>query len=1093
MQKEIIKVLTNLARNTHLVVLLIAFSAFTVSAQQVTVKGVIKDETGTGVIGANILELGTDNGTITDIDGGYTLIVAKDATIRISYTGYVSKEVLVGSGGTFDVNLEVDSEILEEVVVTGYQIQRKRDISGAVSVINTGDIQNLVTSSFAQKLQGRAPGVTVSTSGAPGSAANVRIRGISSFGNNDPLYVIDGVPVQDKGNLNINPNDIESMQVLKDPSTASIYGSRASNGVIVITTKKGKTGKPRFTYNGSLSSASAVKGWNDILILNSNEYLDMTKQFYNNGGAALPAYAKGTSLPKYIYVNPDLNTDLTFGEGSSVANTVDLSKYDRYTNPIMETSAGTDWWDASTRSAMVQDHSFSVSGGTENLTYAVGAGILQQEGILKYNEFNRYNVRANTMIKVSNRFRIGENLNFAYRTDVNNPAQSEQGTISAIYKSSPLAPVYDLGNSVGSDGERDSFGGTKSADLGNSTNPLARLYRGRNNVAQNMNILGNLFAEFDIISGLTLKTDYKLDMGSGNSRAFNYRTPENQEGQGAQTFREDWSNFRSWTWTNTANYQKQIGEKHSIGALIGYEALNFKFRNIGGSLNDYFTVSENAWYLNAGFGDASSRAVNSNGFENRMLSTFGKVDYAYDDKYFVSATVRRDGSSRFAPTKRYAVFPAFSLGWRITGEEFLKDNSFINDLKLRASWGVTGNENIRSYNFVNSYGGGVGRASYDINGTNNSAVAGYWQEGIGDPNTKWEQGINTNVGFDASLLNDKVSVVLDVYKRVTSDLLYNAQLPGTLGIATSPFSNIAQMTNTGFDLGLGYKGKVNKDFSYTIDLNISHYKNVIDKTDGITEFFYPNSAQGRIDNRLPIEFNINQIGESISSFRGYVVEGIYGEGTSADELSKVKIGNAQVGGLRFKDINGDGEITEDDATIIGSPHPSITGGLNLGVSYKNFDLSAFFVGSYGNEIFNYVRLFTHFRQFNSNVDREYFLNNGKGESPKLNINDTASRLASSYYVEDGSYLRLGQLQIGYNIPLSTNNKAGMRNLKVYVQGQNLFTLTGYSGLDPALSNANTGDFQGNVQGNFLNDLWTGFDLGQYPSNKMFTVGVNAEF
>ncbi|HLO53207.1 MAG TPA: TonB-dependent receptor [Saprospiraceae bacterium] len=1093
MQKEIIKVLTNLARNTHLVVLLIAFSAFTVSAQQVTVKGVIKDETGTGVIGANILELGTDNGTITDIDGGYTLIVAKDATIKISYTGYVSKEVLVGSGGTFDVNLEVDSEILEEVVVTGYQIQRKRDISGAVSVINTGDIQNLVTSSFAQKLQGRAPGVTVSTSGAPGSAANVRIRGISSFGNNDPLYVIDGVPVQDKGNLNINPNDIESMQVLKDPSTASIYGSRASNGVIVITTKKGKTGKPRFTYNGSLSSASAVKGWNDILILNSNEYVDMTKQFYTNGGLPLPSYARGTSLPKYIYVRPELNTDLTFGELTSVANTVDLSLYDRYTNPIMETSAGTDWWDVSTRSAMVQDHSFSVSGGTENLTYAVGAGILQQEGILKYNEFNRYNVRANTLIKVSDKFRIGENLNFAYRTDVNNPAISEQGTISAIYKSSPLAPVYDIGNSVGEDGERDSFGGTKTADLGNSTNPLARLYRGRNNVAQNMNILGNLFAEFDIISGLTLKTDFKLDMGSGYSRAFSYRTPENQEGQGGQNFREDWGTGRTWTWTNTANYQKQIGEKHSIGALIGYEALHGKGRNISGNLNDYFTVSEDAWYLNTGFGDATSRGVSSNGGENKLLSTFGKVDYAYNDKYFISATIRRDGSSRFSPANRYAVFPAFSAGWRISGEDFLKNNSIFSDLKLRASWGKTGNENIRPYNYVNQWGGSIASAFYDINGNNNSSVTGFHQTFIGDPNTKWEEGINSNIGIDASLFNDKVSLVVDVYKRVTSDLLYNAAFPGSAGEAGVPFRNIAQMTNTGIDLGLGYKDKVNSDFSYSIDLNISHYKNVIDKTDGVTEFFYPNSAQGRIDNRLQMEFNINQIGESISSFRGYIVEGIYDENTTADELSKVKIGNAVVGGLRFKDINGDGDITEEDATIIGSPHPSFTGGLNLGVTYKNFDLSAFFVGSYGNEIFNYVKLFTHFRQFNSNVDREYFLNNGKDGNPRLNVNDTASKLASTYYVEDGSYFRLGQLQIGYNIPLSSKNKVGMKNLKVYVQGQNLFTITGYSGLDPALSNANIGDFQGGVQGNFLNDLWTGFDLGQYPSNKMFTVGVNAEF
>jgi hypothetical protein len=334
---------------------------------------------------------------------------------------------------------------------------------------------------------------------------------------------------------------------------------------------------------------------------------------------------------------------------------------------------------------------------------------------------------------------------------------------------------------------------------------------------------------------------------------------------------------------------------------------------------------------------------------------------------------------------------------------------------------------------------------------------------------------------------------VDVYKRVTSDLLYNAQLPGTQGLASVPFSNIAQMTNTGIDLGISYKGKVNKDFSYHIDLNLSRYKNIIDKTDGVTNFFFPNSQQGRIDNRLPNEFNINQVGQSISSFSGYVVEGTYGPNTTAEELAKVEVGSAKIGGLKFKDLDGDGKITEKDVTIIGNPHPDFTGGLNLGVTIKNLDINAFFVGSYGNQIFNYVKLFTHFRQFNSNVDRDFYLNNGNNGTPKLNINDTASRLASSYYVEDGSYLRLGQLQVGYRIPLSAGNQAGLKSLRVYVQGQNLFTITKYSGLDPALSNANIGDFSGSVQGNYLNDLWTGFDLGQYPSNKIYTFGVSAEF
>lgn len=1082
----------NLAKRLFLTIAMTVFLTAAMLAQ-VMISGTIVDESGVGLPGVNVLEAGTSNGTISDLDGSYSLKVAANSTVQFSFTGYKTQDVAIGNGGTYNINLAPDTEVLDEVVVTGYQIQRKRDISGAVTVINTDDIKNIVASSFAQKLQGRAAGVTVSTSGQPGDVANVRIRGISSFGSNDPLYVIDGVPVQDKGNLNINPNDIESMQVLKDPSTASIYGSRASNGVIVITTKKGKNGKPVFTYNGSLSSVSAVKGWNDILITDSQEYLDMTKQFYSNGGANLPLYANGSSLPKYIYVNPSANTDLTFspdGNPVSVANTVDVSKYDRYTNPIMETSSGTDWWKESTRAGVVQDHSLGVSGGTDNLSYAFGLGALNQQGILKYNDFNRYNVRANTSFKISNKFRIGENLNYAYRTSTNYVAQSEQGVISAIYKSSPLAPVYDIGTSVDEDGVRNSFGGTKTADLGNSTNPVARLYRGKDNVSYNSNILGNIFAELDLIKGLTLRTDYKLDYNNNNSSSFNFRTPENQESQGSQNFREDWGTGRTWTWTNTAAYNTTLSNKHNLGVLVGYEALNSKFRSINGTLNNYFTTSQDAWYLNTGFGEAGTRNVASIGGENRLVSIFGKLDYSLDDKYFLSATVRRDGSSKFSESNRYAVFPAFSAAWRISGESFMSNSTLFDDLKLRASWGKTGNENIQLYNFADRWGGSIASAFYAIDGSNSSSTAGYWQTTIGNPNTKWEVGVNTNVGLDATLLNEKLTFVIDFYKRVTSDLLYNAALPGTQGIAVVPFSNIAQMTNKGVDLAIGYRNKSSKDMSWNIDLNLSRYKNVVDKVDGVVDFFYPNAQQGRIDNRLPIEFNINKVGESMSSFRGYVVDGIY---TSSDDLAACKVGNAKVGGLKFKDLDNDGAITEADATIIGNPHPDFTGGINFGLSIKNFDINAFLVGSYGNDIFNYVKLFTHFRQFNSNVDREYYLNNGNDGTPKLNINDTASKLASTYYVEDGSYLRLGQLQLGYRFPI-TSNKLGVKNLRVFIQGQNLFTITGYSGLDPVLSNANLGDGF-TVNGSFqrLNDLWTGYDLGQYPSNKLYTFGLNVDF
>lgn len=1054
-------------------------------AQGASVAGTVTDESGVTMPGVNVLVKGTGTGTATDANGRYQINVPDDAAVLVfTFVGYATTEVAVNGRSVVDVQLVPDVQTLTELVVTGYQVQRKADISGAVAVVDTEELQTLVTSSFAQKLHGRAPGVTVSTSGSPGDATNVRIRGISSFGNNDPLYIIDGIPIQDKGNLNLNPNDIETLQVLKDPSTASIYGSRASNGVIVITTKQGKPGKTKLTFNGSYSLANSVKGWDDILITDADEYLDMTEQFFGNGNQALPNYAVN-GLPKYIYVNP------TFTDGTNtVANTVDESTYDRYSNPIMLTSPGTNWWDEITRTAKIEDYYINLSGGSENAIFSVGAGTLIQEGVLKFNGFKRYNIRANSQYKIGSRLRIGQTLNFARRSIVNSPAQSEQGVLSQVYKIAPIIPVYDIGTSVDEDGYRDSFGGSKTANTGNAANPYAMLFRGRRNVNITNNLMGSAYAEFDLITGLTFKTDFKFELNSFNGKNFSYRTPENQENQGAQNFSENWGNSSLWTWSNTLAYNKRIADSHNISVLAGYEALRGEFRNINGSLNNYFTTSPDIWYINSAFGAADTRQVSSNGGENKLLSMFGKVDYSFMDKYYFSATVRRDGSSRFSPENRFAVFPAFAVSWRISGESFMASQSLFSDLKLRASWGKTGNENIRNYNYADRWGGTVGSAFYAIDGSNGSATTGYHLTNVGTETlgleTKWEEATTVNVGLDITMLNDRLDIVLDVYERKTEDLLYNAALPGTFGYLApnAPFRNTASMTNKGFDLGITYRGSFASDWQYSVGLNVSRYKNTIDRVDGITDFFYPNPTQGRIDNRLPTEININQVGYSISSFRGYRVDGIYRTEGELDELDQP---GAQVGGLRFKDLNNDGAINDADLDIIGSPHPDFTYGLNIGLSYKNFDFSAFIFGSQGNEIFNYVKLFTHFRQFFSNVSRDYYLKNGTGNEPRLNILDTSSRQASEYYVEDGSYLRLGQVQLGYNVPLPSSWSNVVSKLKVYVQGQNLFTITDYSGLDPVLSNANIGD------GRNLNDIWTGFDIGQYPSNKIVTFGISAEF
>jgi TonB-dependent starch-binding outer membrane protein SusC len=1068
------------------VVLIFLFSSTFAFAQERAISGSVNDEGGTPMPGVNIVVKGTTIGTASDGSGKYQLSVNSDAVLIFSFIGYITQEIPVGSQTTLNVQMASDATVLSELVVTGYQVQRKADISGAVAVINSEDLQSLVASSFAQKLAGRAAGVTVSTSGSPGDATNIRIRGINSFGNNDPLYVIDGVQLADKGNLNLNPNDIETMQVLKDPSTTAIYGTRGGNGVIVITTKKGSAGKARLTYNGSSSWVSSVKGWDDILITDSRDYLDMTNQFFTNGGQALPTYAAGGTLPAYIYVNP------TFIDGTnSVGNTIigGEATYDRFTNPIMRSSSGTNWWKEITRTANVQDHYINLTGGSDVATFSVGAGALLQEGVLKFNEFKRYNIRANSTYKIGDRIRAGQTLNFANRTIVNSPAQSEQGVLSQVYKIAPIIPVYDIGTSVDDEGYRDSFGGSKTANTGNAANPYAALMRGRRNVTMTNNIMGNFFTEVDVIKGLSFRTDFKYDISAFNGKNFSFRTPENQENQGAQNFSENWGTSFNWIWTNSLSYNKTFGN-HNITAFAGYEAQKFRARNISGSLNNYFTTDPNVWYLNSAFGDATTRQINSGGNENRLQSIFGKLDYSLSGKYYASATVRRDGSSRFSKGNRYAVFPAFSAAWRISEESFLANNNIVNDLKLRASWGIAGNDRIADYNYADRWGGSVGSAFYAIDGANGSATPGYHLTNVGTlslgQETSWEEATTLNGGFDASLLGDKLSVVLDVYTRKTEKLLYNAALPGTFGYLApnAPFRNTASMTNTGFDLALGYNGQVGSDWKYNIDLNLSRYKTQIDEIDGITTFFYPNAAQGRIDNRLPTQININQVGYPISSFRGYTVDGIF---QSATEVSSVSQPGAQVGGLKFKDFNGDNAITDADLSIIGSPHPDFTYGLNLGVGYKNFNLSAFFVGSQGNQIFNYAKLFTHFRQFFSNVSKEYYQNNGKGGEPKLNILDTSSRQASDYYVENGSYFRLGQLQLAYTVPLPAGVRKHVGNVKVFAQGQNLFTITKYSGLDPALSNANIGD------GRNLNDLWSGFDIGQYPTNKLVTLGATVQF
>lgn len=1042
-------------------------------AQERKVTG--KVVTGDGPVpGATILLKGSNVGTSADGAGLFSISVrGENPVLVISAIGYKSQEITVGNQTTINVQLEDDATALSEVVVTGYQQVRKRDITGAVTVVNVDQLKAIKTTSFIQNLAGQAAGLTTSTSGSPGDATNVRIRGISSFTSNDPLYVIDGVPVVDKVQSTINPNDIESIQVLKDASAASIYGSRASNGVIIVTTKQGKSGKTKVTYNGSFGLANPVKGYDEVLNTSSEYYAEAIRRKFAADAANTPAYAKTPGrLPKYIQ---------PFGDN------VDLNTYDILNNQITETNqTGTNWWKEITRTAKIHDHSLNISGGNDAANFNISASFLNQEGIFKQTQFNRGTIRANSSYKIGKKLRIGENLMYAANWGVGIGTRggnnNEFGFIGEVIKSTPVVSVFDI---------KGNPGGHLTAQTGNFTNPTQVLKDNSNNNDTQKRLLGNIYAEYEIIDGLKFRTNFGADMSNSWRRTFTFPQPYRVEGvktMAGSIFNENWNQSTTWNITNTLQYNKTIG-KHAIAALAGQEAISTKYRNIFGQLAGYFTADVNAWYLNTALADPASRSVSSVGEAASLASVFGKVDYTFDDKYLISATIRRDGSSKFTEDVRYGVFPALSLGWRISQEAFMKDITWLSDLKLRASYGQLGNQQIRNYNFADIYGGAVGNTFYDISGANSSVVTGYALTSRGNANTKWETSISKNVGFDASFLNNSLNVVLDVYSRQTNDLLFNPAIPATAGAAAAPFVNVGSMLNTGWDLSVNYRKTINKDWNYNVALTMSHYKNEIKKVSGDADFFYPDGTG--LNSRIPNSgvSVINKVGYPISSFNGYKVNGLIT--TDAQLKAHTGTGAATLGGLNFVDINGDGKVDGSDVTVIGNPHPKLTGGVNIGVNYKNFDLNTFWFGSYGNQIFTGYWIQSYFMNFNANVINNILENENKvvdGKAwPKINQLDASSRNSSEFYIQNGSYLRMTNLQLGYTLPQSVIGKLGFSRAKVYLQGQNLLTLTKYFGTDPAISNANIGS------GGNINDGGMGLDNGNYPSNKVFNVGVTLDF
>ncbi len=1055
--------------------LLLAVATFA----QKSVSGRIRDAKGDGIPGVNVLVKGTSNGTTTNAEGKYTISAPNSGgTLVFSAIGYKASEVALSGQSSVDLLLEDDIATLSEVVVTGYTIDSRRETTGAVSIVKPKDLTVRPTGNIEQQLQGRVAGVTVITNGQPGTTSQIRVRGFGSFGGNEPLYVVDGVPVGSTDFL--NPDDVETVTVLKDAAAASIYGARAANGVVVYTTKKGVKGakKLSISYDGMYGATNPGPGQ---AMMNPTDFADWTWQAYKNSGVALshPQFGTGNTpvLPDYLSV----------GGRAGVVGSIDLAaeqaKYnvDPTAGSIYQVTkankTGTDWYKEVTRVAPIQRHSIGFNGGGENSRFFIGFSAQNQDGILKANTFKRYTFRANSEFNVLKNVRIGENLQFTYRQVLGQTGASggqgianDENDILQAFRMPSIIPVYD---------EFGGYAGTASKGFNNPRNPVANLDGIAKNRSFNGNAFGNIYAEWDIIPGLTARTSLGGQYNNFYNWSYSRLQYENSENNSAFGYNEGGGFVYSWTLTNTLNFKQKFG-KHNIDLLAGQEALNTGAgRNMSGGGFSPFSTDIN--YVN--LSGVGAKSVNSSLFSGvNFYSVFGRLNYIYNDKYILTGVVRRDGSSRFGVNSRYGVFPAFSAAWRLSSEPFMKQLTWISDLKIRGGYGSMGNSNnVDPNNQYSLFGFGLGASVYDINGTNSSVADGYYRTRIGNPDAKWETSVTKNIGFDGTFLNGKLDIILDFWQKDTRDLLLGLPIPVTNGtFAQAPAVNIGKMVNKGIDISISTKGKITKDLSFDVTLTGGTVKNeIVEVAPGVS---YLSSVNPSYRGLTPIR---NQVGYSISSFYGYKVAGLFQSKAEVDAAPKQD--GAGVGRFRYEDINGDGKIDVNDRTYLGSPVPKFTAGLILAFKYKNFDASAYMNAFVGNKIFNASKWFTDFfpsfqgAAISERVKQSWSPSNTGATIP---IFETASNFstntqANSFYIEDGSYLRMQTLGVGYTMPSTVLNKLRMTRLRVFASATNLFTLTKYQGLDPGVG--------GNADSQF------GIDVGNYPVTKGWTIGLNVGF
>ncbi len=1036
------------------------FMAFSLgSYAQTAVTGTVTGEDGVGIPGVSIVVQGTTQGTITDLDGNYTLTLPDGAEkLTFSYIGMLTQEVEIAGQSTINIVMKADVIGVDEVVVVGYGTQMKEELTGAVSTVSAEKLETTSETSVASRLQGQVAGVTVTSANRPGADATIRIRGIGTIRDSNPLYIIDGVPAG-PGN-NIPPGDIESISVLKDASSAAIYGTRGANGVVIITTKRGRANQqPSISFS---VRTGVTKATNQYDMLNTQEYAEAVWLTADNQGVAPnhAQYGSGSSpvIPDYIL------------PAGAMAGSVDESKYSYPDNVFFKANKqGTDWYDEIYQTGIIQEYDLSVSGGGKNSTYAFSANYLDEEGLLKWTEFKRYTMRLNSDAKFNDWLKVGESLQVVYIDEHGEFGDNGEGTaISHAYRSQPIIPVYDISG--------EEFAGSKASEMGNASNPVQILWDARNNNGKWMRILGNAFAEITLAEGLTAKTLFGANWGQWNYKGYVLPTYERSEPNTVNGVNAD-SNYRlQWNWSNTLNYNKTFNSVHKLNVLVGTEAIEETYQSLNASRRVYFSEDPNYMQLDSG---ESNKENSGTAWEWSLFSVFGRVNYNYMGKYYFEGTMRRDGSSRFSDENKYAVFPAASAAWAVSEENFMQGTrGWLDMLKLRLGWGMSGNDRIGEYNYYSTYATDSYRASYAIDGSNTSAVSGFKPATLGSEDVTWETTKTINIGIDANMLDNHLAFGIDLWKRNTEDMLFREPIPQVMGIATAPYVNVGEMENKGIDFEVSYNNSaVGGDLTYNISMNLSHYKNEILKLSGDPDRYIDAATE-----RQKVYTRYTS-GTAFPEFFGYIVDGIFQTQSEAD--AHAPYGDTdynQPGHFKYRDVNGDGTITADDRTFIGSPHPDLVGGLNLNLGYKNFDLTMFFYGSLGNEMVNYVTRWIDYGQFNGGLSKDalynswgspYLDNNSKAKLPMLDLSDI-SQEPSTAFIEDASYLRLKNLRLGYTVPKSLLERAGIKSLRFYGQVSNVFTLSGYGGLDPEV----------NASGTYM-----GMDMGAWPTPRQVMFGV----